>query len=320
MKKNIILFCIVPCILAGCGGAVSENAGTIAEPVRESVEKDAGRPERSARKEVSESSPGKGAKEEIPDKLAPEGYALIDAQTFEFSLPSGAQAVFASYQPDGRGKNVVFQIEKEGRVLQGLTGYSNLADDMAYFSQVDAVAFADINQDAVEDILIMCTYAYTEESGKAGQTIPMATVYFGNADDSFSFADAFTKNVNGHLEEGTVAALKKYAENYFSSSDGKKEGDIAGMYRYDVDESSLFIAQEADGSYRVELELFRLTYIDDFVGKYENGILTVTGTDAAGNPITAEIAFSGEEAVLTFTDSAWEYLENGQQILFERTS
>lgn len=94
--------------------------------------------------------------------------------------------------------------------------------------------------------------------------------------------------------------------------------EIVGMYVYENDGSTFSVTANADGSYGAELVLVGLTMIDDFAGAYKDNALTVTGTDAAGNPITAEVRFSGEQAVLTFTDSTWEYLENGKQMVFVR--
>jgi len=95
---------------------------------------------------------------------------------------------------------------------------------------------------------------------------------------------------------------------------------ITGTYVYDNDGSSLFVDKNADGSYAVSLELFRLTCIEDFTGSYENNILTVTGTDAAGNPITAEILFSDGTPVFTFTYSTWSDLPNGTQYIFNHVA
>lgn len=94
--------------------------------------------------------------------------------------------------------------------------------------------------------------------------------------------------------------------------------DLSGDYVCPTDDSTLSITLNNDGSYSAELNLFRLTSIDDFKGKYENGIFVMTGTDSAGNPITAELAFSGEQVTLIFTDSTWEYLENGTQYVFDK--
>ena len=94
--------------------------------------------------------------------------------------------------------------------------------------------------------------------------------------------------------------------------------DLSGDYVCPTDDSTLSITLNSDGSYSAELNLFRLTSIDDFKGKYENGIFVMTGTDSAGNPITAELAFSGEQVTLIFTDSTWEYLENGTKYVFNK--
>ena len=94
--------------------------------------------------------------------------------------------------------------------------------------------------------------------------------------------------------------------------------DLSGDYVCPTDDSTLSITLKSDGSYSAELNLFRLTSIDDFKGTYENGIFVMTGTDSAGNPITAELAFSGEQVTLIFTDSTWEYLENGTKYVFNK--
>lgn len=94
--------------------------------------------------------------------------------------------------------------------------------------------------------------------------------------------------------------------------------DLSGDYVCPTDDSTLSVTLKSDGSYSAELNLFRLTSIDDFKGKYENGIFVMTGTDSAGNPITAELAFSGEQVTLIFTDSTWEYLENGTKYVFNK--
>ena len=94
--------------------------------------------------------------------------------------------------------------------------------------------------------------------------------------------------------------------------------DLYGDYVCPTDDSTLSITLKSDGSYSAELNLFRLTSIDDFKGTYENGTFVMTGTDSAGNPITAELAFSGEQVTLIFTDSTWEYLENGTKYVFNK--
>lgn len=118
-------------------------------------------------------------------------------------------------------------------------------------------------------------------------------------------------------EESAVNGQRNSEQTVESINPGTKD-DISGQYVYHVDDSTLSITADVDGSYGAELTLVRLISIADFIGKYENSILTMTGTDAAGNPITAEITFSNGQAILTFTDSTWGYLENGTQYVFDK--
>lgn len=298
LVRIFILLCLLS--LAGCG---NKDAG-IREITPESFSESTAKPDPAA----NESSVVESVEND-----ALEGYTLIEAQTFEITLPSGAEAVFASYAPDDPGRGVLFQIERDGKVIQQLEGHSTLPDDEACFSQVEAVAFTDVNGDGIDDILVLCLYNDTEESGRPGDT-HMAAYYLGNADDSFACEYDLCRTANLWLEEEySIASLKRYAAKYYAPSDG-----IAGVYVYEGDGSTLSLSLNTDGTYAAELSLFRLTLIDDFAGKYENDVLTVTGTDAAGNPITAEITFADKQAAVTFTDSTWEYLGNGTQFVFSR--
>ena len=61
-----------------------------------------------------------------------------------------------------------------------------------------------------------------------------------------------------------------------------------------------------------------LTSMDDGEGVLSDNGLTFSSTDAAGNPIYGEIVVEGNRAILTFTQSTWEYLPNGTTYTFQR--
>lgn len=123
------------------------------------------------------------------------------------------------------------------------------------------------------------------------------------------------KDENVPIEEPTASQQENNAQAD-GEPDSEMADDISGTYGCPDEDSTISISADADGFYHAEVLLFRLTAIDDFSGKYENGILAMTGTDAAGDPIAVEITFSDRQATLTFTDSTWEYLENGTQYVF----
>lgn len=76
----------------------------------------------------------------------------------------------------------------------------------------------------------------------------------------------------------------------------------------DRNDGSTLVISKAENGYNVSIKLFRIMEIDDGFGELKDGRLAFTGTDAAGNPISGEIAVSEDSAKLVFTDSTWEYL------------
>ncbi len=106
----------------------------------------------------------------------------------------------------------------------------------------------------------------------------------------------------------------------FTSTSGIQSdcSSFVGTYRSPVDGSDLIITDKGKGEYGVQVGLFRLTSLDDGVGKITPDGLRFAATDAAGNPILGLITLDGGNALLTFTNSAWEYLPSGTWIEFER--
>lgn len=93
-----------------------------------------------------------------------------------------------------------------------------------------------------------------------------------------------------------------------------------GEYTATEDGSTLQISKSTNSGSSIKIGLFRLTDIDDGIGKIADDTLTFTATDAAGNPIQGEITIDGDNATLVFTRSTWEYLPEGSTFHFKRTS
>lgn len=94
--------------------------------------------------------------------------------------------------------------------------------------------------------------------------------------------------------------------------------DFIGEYTDPNDGSMLKIGKSTNSGPSVQVSLFRLTDMDDGIGKFTDGELTFTATDAAGNPIQGKISLDGNIAVLEFTESTWSYLPNGTTYRFKR--
>ena len=89
---------------------------------------------------------------------------------------------------------------------------------------------------------------------------------------------------------------------------------------YDNNEPNLEIAKGDDGKYIVQIGIFRLTSLEDGVGELTEEGMKFTATDAAGNPISGVITVENQIATVTFTDSTWDYLENGSTFQYTKSS
>ncbi len=89
---------------------------------------------------------------------------------------------------------------------------------------------------------------------------------------------------------------------------------------YDNAEPNLEIAKGEDGKYIVQIGIFRLCSLDDGVGELTSEGMTFTATDPAGNAIGGIITVEDAVAKVTFTNSTWEYLENGATYEYTKSS
>ena len=120
----------------------------------------------------------------------------------------------------------------------------------------------------------------------------------------------------------TAGALSESAASGARASSGEASADgiqYVGEYLdSDVNEPMLTIEEDKDGKYKIEIGIFRLTSIDDGIGELTEDGLKFTATDAAGNPIGGIITLDGNVATVTFTDSTWGYIQNGDTFLYTK--
>lgn len=95
---------------------------------------------------------------------------------------------------------------------------------------------------------------------------------------------------------------------------------LVGKYTDTNDGSTLTITQTGDNKYLADIDLFRLTSINNGVCSWTEGALSLSAKDAAGNPIKGRITFDSDTAHLTFTQSTWKYLSKGTSFSFIRNA
>ena len=84
--------------------------------------------------------------------------------------------------------------------------------------------------------------------------------------------------------------------------------------------TNLKIAKGDNGTYLIQIGIFRLTFIDDCIGELTEEGMNFTGTDAAGNPISGIITVENQTATVTFTNSTWDYLKSGSSFEYIKSS
>lgn len=125
-----------------------------------------------------------------------------------------------------------------------------------------------------------------------------------------------TTEVNQNTEKTTESEEKVELEE----SAVLDEAAYIGEYLDENGDANLEIAQNDDGTYTVQIGIFRLTTIDDGVGELTEEGLKFTATDAAGNLIGGIITVEDKIATVTFTDSTWEYLPSGTACQYTKSS
>lgn len=95
---------------------------------------------------------------------------------------------------------------------------------------------------------------------------------------------------------------------------------FVGTYTDVNDGSTLEIGESKNAEASVKISLFRLTDIDDGIGRVSDGTLDFSATDAAGNQIEGKITLDNDTARLTFTKSTWEYSPSGTSFTFLRNA
>lgn len=257
------------------------------------------------------------------DNGYPRGEQIAE-QTFDLNLEPIGEVTFASYLPDDSGNplaDVVFLIEKDGKILSQLPGVSEDNVNTEMFCQVEAVNFSDYNYDGCDDIILIISY-YLGAGPQAATPHSTIRYYTGSETGEFTYEKEMSQNATITLAEITIKTAKEFIG--FDGTRGNvqfdtEETDFSGVYTdtmgTDDIYSELILVKREDGDYNFEIGLHRLTSIG---GKamQDGDKLHFVGIDASGEPIEGDVVISGESATATFTNSTWAYIENGDTYTF----
>lgn len=152
----------------------------------------------------------------------------------------------------------------------------------------------------------------------------MSVMACGTQDDTLTIQTVTAESLDSGAEtvaetaqesEAATEALATEAVETVGSAAGEtaaESGITAGEYTSSYDGSTMTITDNNDGTYNVDLSLYRLTTLDDCVGTMDGDKMTVEAVDPNEGKMVLEItAESDGTLTVTVTDSTWELLSNG---------
>ena len=109
--------------------------------------------------------------------------------------------------------------------------------------------------------------------------------------------------------------------DHTSLTDEELEAMYVGEYVDDLNDPNLQIAKGSDGKYIVQIGIYRLCFLDDGVGElYPDRMDFGISNDNGGHMEGYIVVDDYGTATVTFTDSKWDYIENGDTYVYKKSS
>ena len=109
---------------------------------------------------------------------------------------------------------------------------------------------------------------------------------------------------DGDVTDDPEADERKELEEYF-----------LGDFEKADDGSTLSIAEKGDGTFRVDISIFRLCNLENGEGTFRNHVMTFDMDDPNGESMTGRIFRDSDNSlIIEITDSTWNYLPVGERL------
>jgi len=283
-KTMLIIMVAILALLAGCSHAGTNSGGTdnIANPWTESDQQ-----------------------------------GVLDATGFSMTAPEGASDIRYSYLAESglaqmryvlNGAEWVYRIQSADE-LTDISGmeYEWDAEDKGTVAGREAVYYAwsdaDPDSQTIDDV-----------SG-----IQVVNWYDAVTGVTYSLSAA-GKDLNG-------MDLQVFAEELYVPLQGDTAGDpdaerteeinayFLGEHIRNDDDSTLNIAENEDGTFVVDISIFRLCSLENGIGTFADHKMSFTVEDPNGNPMSGVIYRDSDDSLsIRITDSTWELLPNDEVI------
>ncbi len=258
------------------------------------------------------------------DESFPDGWyvgAMLGEEMYGNTIPQEGDSLCGNIMPDYETGEFVVTVSEEGEDGVLLTVEGGETYHFKVYDVPEATIFVSVNVDGRGNIdyaegeeLPEVDYDRPYQSSQINLAEPAAYTFFAWPDEG-SYFIKWTKDGADYSDEPQITVLLDESADYVAVFESD---EYSGAYLDpDVGEEALWIERQDDGTYSVKLSIFRLTVLDDGVGRVEDDSLRFTATDANGNPISGVIDRGFEELIVTFTDSTWPLIENGTTFTYE---
>lgn len=301
MKKELALVMAMMAIgttmLAGCGSST------------ETAKQSSASASTSAAASASAAASSKTTTKEKTELANPwtesDQQGVASATGIDMTAPEGATSVAYSYMSDG-----------------GMAQMTYVLDEMKWTYRAQMA-------NELTDISGM-TYSWSgQEDGTVSGKDAVYYVYNGTEEDVqvVNWYDAITGatySLSVSAKDLDGVDLQAYAEQLYAPMQGDAsedaEGDSAaeledflGEHTRSDDGSTLTVAENSDGTLKVELSITRLCTLDGGVGTFADHKITFEVEEPGEGTLTGVIYKDSDDSLtVEVTDSTWDYLPNGE--------
>jgi hypothetical protein len=237
---------------------------------------------------------------------------VLNATGFELTAPEGATDVSyaymaetglaqISYAKDGIDWTYRVQVADELTDISGMY-YEWKSEEVGTVSDREAIyyTFTNLNDDTTDDIMLVNWYDMV-----TGVTYSLSAVAGDlNGVDIQVIAESIYEPLQGEATDDAEADRINELNTYF-----------LGTHVRSSDDSSITIADNGDGSFKVDIDITRLCSLEGGVGTFDEHKMYFMVTDPAENQLAGMIYRDSDNSLtIKILDSTWEYLANDEII------
>ncbi len=234
---------------------------------------------------------------------------VLEATGFELKAPEGAAEVNYSYLQESNMAQMTYVLDdiswtyrmEPADELTDISGiYQDWTDEDKSEGTVsgrEAVYYGYIAGDDSNDKDIQLVNWYDAVTGVTYSLSAMAEDLDGM--DIQAYAEALYAPLQGEATDDPEADRTNELKDYF-----------LGEHTKSYDGSTLTITDNNDGTFAVNIDIFRLCSLDDGVGTFSDHKMYFDVTDPAGNKMSGMIYRDSDNSLtVKITDSTWDYLQ-----------